>query len=154
MVILLVDVAGEQFGINAADVLEVTRAVAVTPVRGAPECVDGVIDVRGTMVPLIDLRRRLGRPTRPIQLEEHLVVVRVPTPRTVAFRVDRALDLIALSPGELVSARAVTVAGREVSGIARTDRGLIVLFDPAALLSQVEAAELERALTDGTTAAA
>src|SRR5690606_4917648 len=53
----------------------VQRAVAVTPWPGAPEIIDGVLDVRGAVVPVIDLGRRFGLPRRPLRASQSMVLV-------------------------------------------------------------------------------
>ena len=56
--------ADQRFGLEVLRVREIVGSLPVTRVPGAPDCVRGVINLRGRVVPVIDLRRRLGMPAR------------------------------------------------------------------------------------------
>ncbi|MEO8561278.1 MAG: chemotaxis protein CheW, partial [bacterium] len=61
---LRVRLGGATIGLPAAAVREIVRAVAITPLPGAPDIVEGAVNVRGRLVPVIDVRRLLGFPAR------------------------------------------------------------------------------------------
>src|SRR5678816_4221005 len=92
MRLLLFTIDSTRYAVASADVTEIVRAVAVTPLPGAPRAVAGVIDVRGSLVPVFDLRHRFGLPARDVEPEHHFILVRTPT-RTAALHVDHVLDL-------------------------------------------------------------
>lgn len=95
--ILVFEVAGKRLGLEAEEVLEVQRAVAVSPLPTAPDGIEGVVDMRGRLVPVVDVRERFGLPRRPICLEDHFVIVS-DAGAPVALRVDRALELREAGP--------------------------------------------------------
>ncbi len=144
--VLLVEVHGVRCGLPVADVLELHAVVAVTGLPGAPAVVEGMIDVRGSVVAVVDLRARLGLPRRPPLLSDHLVVSRVGA-RTVALRVDRAVELTALDRSCIDRAEDLTDAPH-LSGVARLDNGLVLIHDLASFLSGDEAAALDGALEE------
>src|SRR5262249_2567798 len=86
---------GRRYGLPATEVRELVRAVAIVPLPMAPPGVEGVVNLRGRVVPVIDLRARLGLASRPVAPSDHMIVVSLGE-RLAALRVDRALDLVRL----------------------------------------------------------
>jgi purine-binding chemotaxis protein CheW len=136
-----------RFAIPLDAVREVLRAVAVTPLPGAPEVVMGVIDVRGEIVPVFDLRARLGEPSRAIAPDDQLIVARA-ADRTVALQVDHAEWMTDASEDAVYRSGAPFEAARQVSGVARLDDGLAVITDLDAFLSHDESRALDGALAE------
>lgn len=149
--LVVVEVDGVRCGFSAMDVVELHPVVRITPLPRAPQVVEGVINVRGSLVTVIDLRARLGLHQRPPLVSDHLVIVRVGT-RTVALRVDRALQLVTVDTGRIESALGLDGA-RHVRAVAKLDDGLIVIHDLEAFLSAEEALALDGALVEADAAA-
>lgn len=85
--LLAFELSGQRYGLPLAAVLEVVRAVAITPLPGVPPVVEGAINVRGRVVPVLDLRARFGLPPHPLDPDQHLVLARTGR-RLVAVRTD------------------------------------------------------------------
>jgi purine-binding chemotaxis protein CheW len=134
---LIFEVSGRRFGVAASDVQELVRIVSMTPPPPNSGLVEGVINLRGTVVPVFDLRARLGIPPKPVEPSESLVIVRREG-RPVAFRVDRPLELATLYAGDIESARVVDRDGERASLMAKLPQGLAVLLDLETLLEPVE----------------
>jgi purine-binding chemotaxis protein CheW len=96
--VLLVAVAGHLVALPLAKVREVVRAAAITPLPASPPGVDGVVDVRGTVVPVVDARVRLGLAPRPVDASQVFVLV-LAGERLVALRVDEARGVRRRQPG-------------------------------------------------------
>ena len=73
--ILVFEVEGQQFGVRSADVVQVLRAASLSPLPQAPEAIEGVLNLRGSLVPVLDTRRLLGLPAKVMQHTDHLIVV-------------------------------------------------------------------------------
>lgn len=146
LAVLLVEVDRVRCGIPVTDVDELHPVVATAPLPGAPAVIDGAIDVRGTVVAVLDVRGRLGLTRRPPLLSDHLVVCRVGE-RSVALRVDRALELVSV-PRHRIDEADHLDGGDHLSGVARLSDGLVLIQDLATFLSEVEAASLDGALND------
>lgn len=78
MEVLVVSLAEIAHAIPLEHVREVLRAALPIPLPGAPAAVEGALDVRGTFVPVIDMRRRLGYPERPLCEADHFANGTVP----------------------------------------------------------------------------
>src|SRR5436309_14010618 len=70
--VLIFEVGSQRYGLPAAGVRELVRAVTVTPLPRAPAIVEGVIDLRGTIVPVLDIRARFRLPAKPPEPPHHL----------------------------------------------------------------------------------
>lgn len=144
---LVFQLAGQRFGIAAHDVVELLPAVSVTPLPRAPEIVEGVINVRGLVVPVLDIRSRFGLPGRPVRHTDHYVVAKAGK-RVVAVRADRAVDLLQVPPEALVDATEAVPASPYIKGVAKLPDGMVLLHDLHAFLTSAEEASLDRALEE------
>lgn len=147
MSILTFSVAGERYGVRAADVEEVLPAMSMARVPGVAPVIEGVVNLRGRAVPVLDMRARFGAARRPVEASDHLIVTRAGG-RVVALRADRALELVAVREEDIVAASEVSLGALQVVGVAKLVDGLVIIHDPAAFLSQAEAARLDEALDE------
>lgn len=136
---------GNRFAVPGRCVHEVVRSVAVAPLPGAPEVVEGVINYRGRLVPVLDVRSRFGFPPRPLDPTQHFVLADA-GPRLVALRVDRALELLEVPAGDIESAASVAPGTRHAGGVARLPDGLVVIHDLERFLSLDEGEALDASL--------
>jgi purine-binding chemotaxis protein CheW len=136
--LLLFRVDGQRCAIAAPAVVEILSAVATSALPRQPNYIAGMIDVRGTVMPVLDLRVRLGRPARPIELADQFIVVRA-RQRLLALWIDEvetfaAGDAVALSsPGGLI------VSDRSLAGVASLAGGLAGIYDLDAFVAECEA---------------
>jgi purine-binding chemotaxis protein CheW len=135
-----------RFALPLAAVERIVRAVAITPLPKAPPVVLGVIDVQGRVLPVLDLRRRFQRPSRPLRLTDQLSIVRTER-RTVALLIDAAEGVIERSAGDIVAARDLDAGLDHLRGIVRVEDGLVLIHDLERFLSADEARALDEALT-------
>ncbi len=149
--VLRFDLGDVRCAVPLTHVREVQRAVALAPLPGGPDVIEGVIDVRGDIVPVIDLGVRLGIARRPVRPSQRLVLLWTGE-RVVALRVDRIEWIAALEEADIATAERLTRGPLTVAGIARTPDGLVLLQDPEALLRQAEAEALDVALAAQGTA--
>jgi len=143
--VLLFTLEGQRYALPLEDVRELVRAVRLTPLPRAPAVVEGLLDLRGELLPVLDLRRRFRLPARRLSPSDHLIVAQAGR-RNLALRVDRAEGLLALEPGQLdASPRELPGVGY-VAGALKLPDGLVLLHDLRTFLSEAEALELEEAL--------
>ena len=86
-------VGDEEYVIDLRRIREIVQPLPVTPVPRAPECVDGVVDLRGEVVPLVDVRRRLGLPPRSSGARPKVLIVNL-AGRTLALLVDGVSEVV------------------------------------------------------------
>ncbi len=147
--ILIFQLNGRRFGVWADVALAVLQAVAIVPLPKAPEIVEGVVNVRGDVLPVLDFRKRFRLPPKSVEPSDHLILAKAGE-RRVLVRVDRVLDLARLGTAEIDDGRSLSPGSEYVAGIARLPDGLILIHDLATFLSAAE----EEALTALTSEAA
>jgi len=136
---------GERFALHGRAVREIVRAVAVAALPDAPEVVEGVVNYRGSLAPVLNVRSRFGLPPRPLDPTQHFVLAEAGS-RLVALRVDRVLDVLEV-PAEAVEAGAAVAPGsRRTEGVARLPDGLLVIHDLERFLSLDEGTALDASL--------
>nr|WP_240331227.1 chemotaxis protein CheW [Salinibacter ruber] len=86
-------VAEEEFGVDILTVQEIIRPVEITRVPHAPDFVEGVINLRGRILPIIDLRTRLGFPERDQDEDTRILVVELQD-QTVGFVTDSVREVL------------------------------------------------------------
>jgi purine-binding chemotaxis protein CheW len=147
--VMLFELQRECFALPLTDVLEVLRAVAIRRLPNAPAVVEGIIDVRGELVPVLDVRARFGLSPKPLELSDHFVVAAA-AQRKVALRVDRALGMSRLLALPLPRAVNLPRGVSQVSGIASAPDGLVLLHDLEEFLSEAESTTLAGALRESS----
>jgi purine-binding chemotaxis protein CheW len=145
--LLLFELEDRRLALPTRVVREVVRAVAVRPLPRAPAVVEGLIDVRGQVVPVFDLRRRFRLTPRPLGLSEQLIIAETQR-RVVAVRADRTIDVVAVDPAQVHDPRAVVPDADQVAGVVTLPDGLVLIHDLDTFLTQAEAATLEAALAE------
>jgi purine-binding chemotaxis protein CheW len=121
------------YGVPLQAVERVVRLVAITPAPQAPVLVLGVIDLQGTIVPVLDLRRRLELPDRLPTLDDRMIVVSAGSHR-LAFVVDEVAGLLRPDVDRMTSAEDIGSGMSCLSAVAKTDTGMVLLLDLEHLL--------------------
>lgn len=141
---LIFQLDGVRFALPSSDVDEIHRAVAIVPLPKAPAIVEGIIDVRGRVVPVLDVRARFRLPPRAPRHTDHLILARA-AERQVALRVDRALDVLSIDPAAIAPS-AVASGVEYVAGVAKLPDGLVLIHDLKTFLDAAERDSLARAV--------
>lgn len=138
-------VGREEFGIDILKVQEINRMLKITKVPNAPDFVEGVVNLRGRIIPVIDLRKRLKIESREHDNKTRIVVVDI-TGNTVGFIVDEVNEVLRIprdiieNPPELVA----TVDSEFITSVAKLEDRIIILLDLDNLLKQDEQANLDK----------
>lgn len=128
---------GQLFGAAIDVVREVTHLTTVTRLPNTPEYVEGVIDLRGEVLPVISLRTRLGLPAKEADTDTRLMVLSLGE-RSTALIVDGVDQVLTLNQDEIVPPDAhVVLPGQDyVVGLARSGEALVVILNLARLMSE------------------
>jgi purine-binding chemotaxis protein CheW len=129
--------AGEIYGINVMQVQEVLRMTDVAPVPGAPHCVLGIINLRGSVVTVLDTRKLLNLPVSEISDATRIMIIESGKV-TVGLLVDSVAEVVNISPSEIDPAPVVGTeeAARYIQGIYSTDAQILILIDLNKLISE------------------
>ena len=134
-----------RYGIALSAVERVVRMVDVTPLPQAPAIVLGVVNLRGRVIPVLDLRRRFRLPERSIALADQLVIARTAR-RAVALAVDAATGVIEYAERQAVAARDIVPGVDYTEGVVKLADGLLLIHDLDKFLSLEEETALDRAI--------
>ncbi len=123
-------VADEEYGVSLLEIREITKLREITEVPGMPEFVTGVLSLRGIIIPVFDLRVRLGLRANETPGRERIIVARMQE-KIFGLIVDEVFQVINLSVAAIEGAPAVLEGiDREfVSGIGRHGQRLLILLD-------------------------
>jgi len=135
-------VGDEEYGLDILKVQEVRAHSAITPIPNAPDYVRGVMNLRGTIIPVVDLRARFGLNKVPYSRLNVIVVATVRT-KTVGLMVDAVSDVLNFPPDEIQPPPDFGEAVHSVSGLARSGEKVILLLDMDRILGNVEAPKPE-----------
>ena len=134
-----------RFALDVAVVQRVLRAVAVTPLPGAPAVVAGIVDLHGTVVPVVDTRAAFGLAPRRLRASDQLVIVAT-SARTLALVVDAVGDVLDAGAGDVVPGDTVLDGLERGGGVLPTTQGIVLVRDVEDLLSDAGRAKLGTAL--------
>jgi purine-binding chemotaxis protein CheW len=147
--VLVFAIDGLQFALRVGAVERVVRAVYITPLPAAPASVIGVIDVHGRIMPVADIRKRLGLPQRDIRLTDHFIIART-FYRPVALVVDEVAGILEVSDQVVVPSREILRDFDGVEGAIRLSSEIILIYDLSQFLSIEEESALQNALEQQT----
>jgi len=130
------DIGTEEYAVDILEVQEIIRMVEITPVPKAPYYVEGVINLRGKVIPIIDLRLRFGLSAADRTKETRIVVVDV-SRIIIGLVVDSVSEVIRI-PSSLVEPPPNGKQGGAefYKGVGRVEGRLLILLDLPRLLGQ------------------
>ena len=120
----------EEYGVEIASVQEIIRATDITPVPGAPSHVRGVINLRGKIIPVVDLRRRFALVSVEAGDAQRIIVVELGEKR-IGMLVDSVSQVIKVPAGvvEEMPEEATSVDENFIRGVGKLDSRLIIILD-------------------------
>ena len=142
--LVVFDLASESYGVHIGAVQSIIKMQPITVVPRAPASVEGVINLRGTVLPVIDLRVRFGLTADEATKDTRIVVVEIDGTE-VGMVVDGVSEVLMVSDEEIEppSPIVTTVDSAFITGIAKVDSRLIILLDLTRVLSAEEEADLQ-----------
>jgi purine-binding chemotaxis protein CheW len=135
----------EEYGVDIAQVQEINRMVTITPVPRAPQFMEGVINLRGQLIPIIDLRTRFGMERSERTKNTRIVVTEIGSKR-LGMVVDSVSEVLRI-PIEQIEDAPDLVAGVDteyIRGVAKLDARLIIMLNLDRVISSSDKAELEK----------
>lgn len=133
----------EEFAVPILQIQEINRLVEITRVPKSPDFVEGVINLRGKVIPIIDLRKRFSLPQAELGKYSRVVVINMDG-RMVGLIVDSVSEVLRLSE-EAVEPAPPIVAGIDseyIKGLGKIEGRLLILLDLNKILSKEEKSEL------------
>jgi purine-binding chemotaxis protein CheW len=129
--IIVFTLGKETYGADINQVREIIKITDITPVPKAPPAVLGVIDLRGKIVPIIDLKEELALVKSPLA-DINLVIVTETTGKLVGLKVDAVNEVLKIENSAIEETPAVSISGdlkNAFFGMAKVDKKVIILVD-------------------------
>lgn len=132
--VLVFTIDGRRYAVNLATVKRIIHAVEINPVPNAPDSVLGIINMRGRIVPVMNLRRFFRRPERDLDLDDRLIIVQAKE-RTVAFPADDVTGVLECPERAVVTGNAVLPEVTSLEGVMVLKDGMVLIYDLDRFLS-------------------
>jgi purine-binding chemotaxis protein CheW len=132
-------IGNESYGVDVESVESIIKMQEITRLPHAPEFVEGVTNLRGSVVPIIELRKRFGLPSEESTRETRIMIVNMNN-NQVGMVVDAVTQVVRISPEAIEPApqMAITVDSAFIKGIAKLEDMLIILLDLKEVLTLEE----------------
>ncbi|GAB2544425.1 chemotaxis protein CheW [Gracilibacillus alcaliphilus] len=140
----------QEYGVNIAQIRSIERLDEIVAIPQTSDFIKGIINLRGSVTPIIDLRTRLGLPETSATEQTRVLIANV-NDLQVGFIVDAATDVIDVEPGEIEEAPELVhgVDYQYLKGVAKLEnRGMILLLDLDHVLSVSEMDEVQQVTED------
>ena len=148
-------IGDDQYGVDIMAVREIKGWSEITHLPKQPDYVRGVLNLRGVIVPIIDLRCRFGQGLTAATPLHIVIIVQIGS-RPVGLLADRVLDIVSLDASQIQAVPRIARGGRVdfLSGLVTVEGAMIALIDLSNLLTQQFGDEAEAAGGDAKTAVA
>ena len=139
--LVVFDLAAEAYGVDISSVREIIRMQDITKVPRTPEFVEGVINLRGKVIPVVDLRKRFGFDVEDATKDTRIVVVDI-SGQDIGVVVDAVTEVLRVSADavEPPSSVITTADSEYLLGIVKLSTRLIILLDLEQALSSIDSA--------------
>ena len=149
MQLVVFELGDESYAVDISRVQDINRMQEITEIPHAPESVVGVINLRGRVIPVIDLRKRFGLPEAVHTKDTRIVVVHLEG-NLIGVIVDAVSQVLRIS-ADIVEPPSPVLAGvdsRYLRGIAKLDDRLVILLDLDFVLSRREQEAISEVLAE------
>jgi purine-binding chemotaxis protein CheW len=146
--LVIFELADEHFGIDISMVEGIIKMQQITKVPQSPDYVEGITNLRGAVLPVIDLEKRFGIPAHEKNRDTRIVVVNMGKLK-IGMIVGAVSEVLTIDDSVIEPAPAIvtTINSRFISGIARIDSRLVILLDLSLVLSEGEKAQAAAMVT-------
>ncbi|WP_196594670.1 chemotaxis protein CheW [Pectinatus sottacetonis] len=126
----------EEYGISILNVEEIKRLTDITRVPFTPEFIKGVMNLRGSVLPVIDLKKRIGLPDAEYSDATRIIVVKLED-ITVGMIVDAVTEVLAIDSANITNSKQITSTESEahsesnkfITGIGNLNNRLVILLN-------------------------
>lgn len=133
----------EKYAVDINNVEEIIRYTEVTPVPRASDFVEGIINIRGKVIPVVDLKKKLGLGAITSTANVRIIITLINN-KKIGFMVDSVNEVIRIDDSVIDEAPSVSinVDSSYIKGVAKTDKGLVIILDVIRVFSLGEQNQL------------
>ncbi|MDT3700366.1 MAG: chemotaxis protein CheW [Thermincola sp.] len=133
----------EEYGVPITQVKEINRLTATTKVPRSPKFVEGIINLRGQIIPIIDMKKRFDLPLTEYTGDARIIVIQVYA-NTFGVEVDSVSEVLRINSQNIEPAPQIvcSIDSKYITGVAKVGERLLILLDLDKMLSDEEKAQL------------
>ncbi|MCL5990785.1 MAG: chemotaxis protein CheW [Bacteroidetes bacterium] len=143
--LVLFSIDNQLFAVSLSNVLKVMAVVEITPLPESPNFIRGVINMGGRIIPVADIRLRVGINEKDIQLSDQIIIATTPN-RLIGLLVDSTEGIKSFSEPEIIPFDEVMPTLKHINGIAKIKDDIIYITNLDVFLSLDEEVSLDNAL--------
>lgn len=144
LVVFTLDEQG--YALPLETVVRVIHAVEITNLPKAPHIISGIINVKGQIIPVVDIRKRFGLTPRELIPDDQLIIADTGK-RLVALLVGQVSGIQNITSRQQVDTKETMPFAEYIKGVVKIENELILIYDLEQFLNLHEEMELERALS-------
>ncbi|MGM5484685.1 MAG: chemotaxis protein CheW [Nanobdellota archaeon] len=145
--VVVFKLADEEFGVNIDEVKEIIRMEQITKIPNTEDYINGVINLRGKIIVVLDLAKKLGLKSKEADHNTRIIVIEKDN-NTVGMVVDSATEVLSIKGENIEEAPAVVtkkVSSDFIDGVGVLDERLLILLDLTKLLSNKDMEQIKKA---------
>ncbi len=141
-------IENEEFGIDILKVEEIIRLISITKIPNAPDFIEGVVNLRGRVIPVIDLRTRLRHPKKEHDNNTRVIVVNVNN-TTLGFIVDSVKEVLRIPKSITEPPPSITssIDSDYITAVGKLENRLLILLDLEKVLDLKQKEELKEVVS-------
>lgn len=133
----------KRYAISVSAVERICSVVNITPLPEGPDILQGIIKIKNLIVPVINVRKRLGIPDREMELSDHMIILRTEK-FVLAMPVDEVTGLMELDIKDIEKKDNIFPGLKYIEGVIKSSPGIIIIHNPDEFLSPEEKENLAR----------
>lgn len=136
-------VGDEEYAVDIMNIRQIVNPRTITPIPNTPDFIEGIMELRQVILPVVDMRKRFGRPATPPQRDTKFLIVSIEG-NVVGLVVDRIGEVLTVDEDKLRTAPTMAVGdgARFFAGVYRFDDRMIIILDIDAVLTSQEKIDL------------
>lgn len=142
----------ELFGVPIADVVQIISMLGITPLPDFPDYAKGIINLRGDIIPVIDIRIRFGKPE--IEYNENTCIIVTSIDQSyMGFIVDSVDEVVDIEEDDISPAPKVSkeITNKYLTGVGQVNEKVVLLLDTAKILTENEFKQVNETATESGT---
>lgn len=143
--LIVFELEDQRYALYLHAVHRIIRIVDITPLPEVSDFILGLINIRGQIVPVFDVRKRFDLPVRDTNLNDRIIIAQTKK-RTVALVADRVQGVIELTEGQQIPSQMITPGMELFAGVIKLEDGMILIHDLERFLSLEEEKILSHAI--------
>lgn len=143
MQVVVFSLGGEEYSVDISMVREIIRMVDLTRIPKLPEFIEGVINLRGQITTVIDLRKRFEM--EPVVNDNNRIIIVDSKGEPIGIIVDSVSEVMTVPPGQIEDMPSIKHARTQeyLKGICKVDDRILILLDLDKILTELEFAQTE-----------